>query len=66
MLDTDLTNVDTIIKTGNVMIDAILNSKISLAQSKEIAVNAKAIVPKDLSVQAVDLCVIIGKPIYTV
>ena len=60
MLDTDLASVDTILKTGNVMIDAILNSKISLAQSKEIAVNAKAIVPKDLPVQAVDLCVIIG------
>ena len=59
-LDTDLTQVDTIIKTGNVMIDAILNSKISLAQSKEIAVNAKAIVPKNLTVQPVDLCVIIG------
>jgi len=59
-LDTDLMLVDTIHKTGNVMIDAILNSKISLAQSKEIAVNAKAIVPKKLVVQPVDLCVIIG------
>lgn len=59
-LDTDLMLVDTIHKTGNVMIDAILNSKISLARSKEIAVNAKAIVPKELQVQPVDLCVIIG------
>lgn len=59
-LDADLTNVDTILKTGNVMIDAILNSKISLARSKKIAVNAKAVVPKTLSVQEVDLCVIIG------
>jgi len=59
-LDTDLTSVDTVLKTGNVMIDAILNSKISLAQSKKIAVDAKAIVPKTLSVQDVDLCVIIG------
>ena len=60
MLDTDLTNVDTILKTGNVMIDAILNSKISLARSKGIDVNAKAIVPSSLPVQAVDLCVIVG------
>ncbi len=59
-LDADLTSVDTILKTGNVMIDAILNSKISLAQSKNIAVNAKAVVPKTLSVHDVDLCVIIG------
>jgi len=59
-LDTDLTQVDTILKTGNIMIDAILNSKVSLAQSKQIAVSAKAIVPKALQVQPVDLCVIIG------
>lgn len=59
-LDTDLKSVDTILKTGNVMIDAILNSKISLAQSKMIRVNAKALVPKTLSVSEVDLCVIIG------
>ena len=29
-LDTDLNTVDTVIKTGNAMADAILNSKISL------------------------------------
>lgn len=59
-LDADLESVDTILKTGNVMIDAILNSKISLAQSRDITVNAKAIVPKNLLVQEVDLCVILG------
>jgi sensor histidine kinase regulating citrate/malate metabolism len=59
-LDTDLTNVDTVIKTGNVMVDAILNSKISLAVSKKININAKAIVPKTLSVSEIDLCIIIG------
>lgn len=35
-LDTDLTTIDTTIKTGNRMTDAILNSKISLAKSKQI------------------------------
>lgn len=59
-LDADLERVDTILKTGNVMIDAILNSKISLAQARKITVTAKAIVPKDLLVQEVDLCVILG------
>ncbi len=59
-LDADLLSVDTILKTGNVMVDAILNSKISLAQSKHISVNAKAVVPKTLRVQEIDLCVIIG------
>ena len=59
-LDDDLTSVDTVVKTGNVMIDAILNSKISLAASRKIAVNAKAIVPKTLPVSEIDLSVIIG------
>jgi len=60
MLDTDLTNVDTIVKTGNVMVDAILGSKLSLAASKKISINAKATVPKSLSVSEIDLCIIIG------
>lgn len=59
-LDDDLQSVDTILKTGNVMIDAILNSKLSLARSKKIAVNAKAMVPKDIATSEVDLCVILG------
>jgi sensor histidine kinase regulating citrate/malate metabolism len=59
-LDIDLETVDTVIKTGNVMIDAVLNSKISIAKTKDIAVSAKAVVPKSLNIQAIDLCVIIG------
>lgn len=59
-LDTDLTTVDTVIKTGNVRIDAVLNSKLAVAKKKEIQVNAKAIVPKELPVSEVDLCIIIG------
>ncbi|HEX2945736.1 MAG TPA: GHKL domain-containing protein [Clostridia bacterium] len=59
-LDTDLTAVDTMLKTGNVMVDAILNSKISLAKSKNISINAKATVPEQLKVSEIDLCVIIG------
>jgi sensor histidine kinase regulating citrate/malate metabolism len=60
MLNRDLTSVDTVIKTGNVMVDAILNSKTTIAKSRNISVNAKAVVPKNLSVQDVDLCVILG------
>ncbi|MBQ1955875.1 MAG: sensor histidine kinase [Clostridia bacterium] len=59
-LDSDLKSVDTVIKTGNVMVDAILNSKLSLIKSKEIAVNAKASVPEKLAVSETDLCIIIG------
>ncbi|MCM1122654.1 MAG: ATP-binding protein [Eubacterium sp.] len=61
-LDRDLTTVDTVIKTGNVMVDAILNSKISVATSKGIAVDAKAQVPKELDtvLSEVDICLIVG------
>lgn len=60
MLETDLRTVDTVIKTGNAMADAILNSKISLAQSKGITVKADAHIPVKLSVSEIDLCSIIG------
>lgn len=59
-LDQDLTKVDTVIKTGNVMIDAVLNSKISLAKTRNIQVEAKAIVPATLDISEVDLSLIIG------
>ena len=59
-LNNDLTTVDTVIKTGNVMVDAILNSKLSLIREKKIEVNAKAVVPKSLSVSEIDLCSILG------
>lgn len=59
-LDTDLTEVDTVLRTGNVRIDAVLNSKLAVAKEKGIRVNAKAIVPDQLKVKEVDLCVIVG------
>ena len=59
-LETDLTRLDAVIKTGNPMADAILGSKISLARSKDIAVMADANIPALLTTGAVDLCIIIG------
>lgn len=59
-LDTDLTAVDNVIKTGNRMTDAILNSKISLAKSRNIPVRADANIPVELHISELDLCVIIG------
>lgn len=60
MLDDDLTNVETVIKTGNRMADAILNSKLSLAAEKQIRVKAEAKIPVSLSVSELDLCIMIG------
>lgn len=60
LLDEDLTTVDTVLKTGNQMTDAILNSKISLARSKGIEVVADAHIPVKLKSSEIDLCCIIG------
>lgn len=60
LLDQDLTTVDVVIKTGNPMADAILNSKISLAKAKNIRVVADAHIPVKLKSSEIDLCCIIG------
>ena len=59
-LETDLCTVDTVFKTGNPMTDAILNSKISLANDRGIRVEADAHVPALLNFSPVDLCTILG------
>ena len=59
-LDTDLNTVDTVVKTGNAMADAILNSKISLAKSRGITVQADAHIPVKLKMSELDLCCILG------
>lgn len=59
-LDEDLTNVETVIRTGNRMADAILNSKLSLAMEKQIRVKAEAKIPVSLTVSELDLCIVIG------
>ena len=60
MLDDDLTNVETVVRTGNALTDAIFNSKLSLAMEKQIQVKASARIPVTLTVSELDLCVIIG------
>ena len=60
MLDDDLTKVEMVIKTGNRMADAILNSKLSIAMKNGITVKAEAKIPVTLSVSEIDLCIIIG------
>ena len=60
LLDEDLMTVDTVIKTGNPMTDAILNSKISLARAKGIEVTVDAHIPVRLKSPEIDLCCIIG------
>lgn len=59
-LDTDLNTVDTVVKTGNPMADAILNSKISFARSRNIPTQVDAHIPVKLKMSELDLCCIIG------
>lgn len=59
-LDVDLNTVDTVVKTGNSMADAILNSKISLAKAKKIPVHVDAHIPVKLKMSELDLCCILG------
>lgn len=59
-LEADLDRVDTYVKSGNLMVDAILNSKLSLAERAGVDVTCKAVVPDALTVDDVDLCVILG------
>ena len=56
----DLTQADTSIKTGNVMADAVLNSKLSVAEQKGIRLNVKAHIPSGVTITDVELCSILG------
>lgn len=59
-LERELDRVDTLVKSGNLMTDAILNSKLTLARRNNIQVNCKAKLPERLPMEDVDLCVILG------
>lgn len=59
-LENDLDSINYLIESGNVNLDAILNSKLSLALKDEIDIHYKAEVPKELTVSDIDLCVLIG------
>ena len=60
LLEQDLDNVNQLIESGNVNLDAILNSKLSLALKNGIAVDYTAKCPKQLAVSDIDLCALIG------
>ena len=59
-LDSTLRNVDTLYKTGNVSLDAILSAKLSQAKEKGIAVTVKATVPEGLTLTDAELCAVVA------
>lgn len=52
--------MDTPIKSGNVMADAILSSKMSLAQAHGIDVRVDAHIPIKQRISELDLCCVLG------
>jgi len=59
-LEQDLDSIDIAIRTGNVGLDAILSSKVSIARKNDIEVNCTAKVPGQLKITDVHLCAIVG------
>lgn len=61
VLEKDLSQIRQLSETGNVDLDAILNSKLSLASSRGIRLSFKAQVPEgELPISSIDLCVLLG------
>lgn len=60
MLESDLNTVDVVVKTGNPMADAILNSKLTLAAAKNVPIKTSVHIPVRLKLSELDLCVILG------
>ena len=59
-LDRSLQTVDTLLKTGNVTVDAILSAKLAQARAAGIAVTAEANLPPELSLTDLELSIVIG------
>lgn len=59
-LDRNLQGVDTLLKTGNVTVDAILSAKIAQARAEGIAVTVQANLPRELTLSDLELSIILG------
>lgn len=56
----DLVTVDTVIKTGNIMADAVLNTKLSIARQLNIRIHVKTSIPENIPMSDVELCAVLG------
>ena len=59
-MEQELKKIDLKYKSGHTGVDAILNSKLSLAENQGLKVKCDAQLPKILSFNPVDLCVLLG------
>ncbi|MDD6036291.1 MAG: GHKL domain-containing protein [Lachnospiraceae bacterium] len=59
-LGESLDDIKTKYQTGNVSLDAILNSKLSIVEKERIAINCKVEIGENLAVSDIDLCILLG------
>lgn len=59
-LDHQLMNMDTLLKTGNISLAAILSARIAQAKSEGITVTVKANVPDRLLITDLELSIVVG------
>lgn len=59
-LDENLHEIDQIVKTGSLMADAILNSKLALMREYHIRTEVTAHVPSEMKITDTELCVLLG------
>ena len=59
-LEVDLDRVRVKYSTGNVSLDAIINSKLSVAEKEHININCKVEITENLSISDIDMCVLLG------
>ena len=59
-LDETLKSMDTLLKTGNVTVDAILSTKIANAKAEGISVTVDANIPDSLTLTDLEISIIIG------
>lgn len=59
-LEQELDDIRQLVETGNANMDAILNSKLSLALAQGIDIHVKASVPESIPFQDTDMCALLG------
>lgn len=59
-LDQTLQNLDTLLKTGNVTVDAILSARIAKAKAQGVSVIVDANIPDKLTLSDLELSIVIG------
>lgn len=59
-MEGELDRIDFKYKTGNIGMDAILNSKLTLAEKHGLEIKCDTEIPKEISIPQVDLCVLLG------